>query len=93
MFINNYNQSDILLIKEYGMNRPLYQKKQTEMLTAYLFVSPAVLLISIFGLVPVFYALWVSLNKWRISRRGFIGLKKIRSLILLIKNYLNIKRF
>ena len=56
------------------MNRPLYQKKQTEMLTAYLFVSPAILLISIFGLVPVFYALWVSLNKWRISRRGFIGL-------------------
>ena len=56
------------------MNWPFYRKKQTDLFTAYLFVSPAVLLISIFGIFPVFYAFWVSLNKWRISRRSFIGL-------------------
>lgn len=37
-------------------------------------VSPAVLLIFIFGIFPVGFALYVSLQKWRLKRGDFVGL-------------------
>ena len=45
-----------------------------EYLTAYLFISPALLLIFIFGIFPVGFALYVSLHKWRLKRTDFVGL-------------------
>jgi len=45
-----------------------------ESLTGYLFVIPAVVLIFLFGIFPVAFALYVSLHKWRIVRTEFIGL-------------------
>ena len=45
-----------------------------ESLTGYLFVSPALILIFLFGIFPVFFALFVSLHKWRILRTDFVGL-------------------
>ncbi len=45
-----------------------------EALTGYLFIAPALVLIFIFGIFPVGFALFVSLHKWRIVRSGFAGL-------------------
>ena len=45
-----------------------------EYLTAYLMIAPAVILIFIFGIFPVGFALFVSLYKWRLKRGDFIGL-------------------
>ena len=45
-----------------------------EYLTAYIFIAPATLLIFIFGIFPVFFALYVSLHRWRIVRADMIGL-------------------
>jgi len=45
-----------------------------ELLTGYLFVSPALILIFMFGIFPVIFALFVSLHKWRIIRTDFVGL-------------------
>ena len=45
-----------------------------EHLTGYLFVLPAVLLVSLFGLFPIGYAFYMSLRRWRVMDRGFIGL-------------------
>jgi len=45
-----------------------------ESLTGYLFVTPALILIFMFGIFPVAFALFVSLHKWRILRTDFIGL-------------------
>ena len=45
-----------------------------EYLTGYLFIAPAVILIFIFGIFPVGFALYVSLHKWRIKRSDYIGL-------------------
>lgn len=50
-------------------------RKLREYLTAYVFIAPATLLIFIFGIFPVAFALYVSLNKWRILRTDMIGLK------------------
>lgn len=45
-----------------------------EHVTGYLFVLPAVLLVSAFGFFPMGYAFYLSLRRWRVVDRGFIGL-------------------
>jgi multiple sugar transport system permease protein len=45
-----------------------------EYLTGYAMISPAMILIFVFGLFPVAFALYVSLHKWRLVRTDFIGL-------------------
>lgn len=45
-----------------------------ENLVAYLFLSPALTLIMIFGILPVAFALFVSLHRWRRFPEEFIGL-------------------
>ena len=49
-------------------------RRLKEQLTAYLFIAPATLLVLIFGIFPVFFALYVSLHRWRIVRGDMIGL-------------------
>ena len=46
-----------------------------EYLTAYLMIAPSVILIFLFGIFPVGFALYVSLHKWRIKRGDFIGVE------------------
>ncbi len=45
-----------------------------EHVTGYLFILPAVLLVSAFGFFPMGYAFYLSLRRWRVVDRGFIGL-------------------
>lgn len=48
--------------------------RRREWLTGYAFVLPATLIISIFGLFPIGYAIYMSVHRWRIRKGGFIGL-------------------
>lgn len=50
-------------------------RRLREYLTAYAFIAPATILIFVFGIFPVGFALFVSLHKWRIKRGDMIGLK------------------
>ncbi|MEN8171862.1 MAG: sugar ABC transporter permease [Chloroflexota bacterium] len=45
-----------------------------EHLVGYLFISPAVIIISMFGLFPIGYAFYMSTFKWRVRQGDFIGL-------------------
>jgi ABC-type sugar transport system permease subunit len=45
-----------------------------EYLTAYVMIAPAVILIFIFGIFPVAFALYVSIHKWRLVRSDFLGI-------------------
>jgi multiple sugar transport system permease protein len=45
-----------------------------EWATGYLFVLPATLVIGVFGLFPIGYALYMSVHRWRIRQGGFVGL-------------------
>ncbi len=45
-----------------------------EQLTGYLFVSPAVLIISLFGLFPIGYAFYMSVFNWNVRKGDFNGL-------------------
>ena len=46
-----------------------------EALTGYLFITPATILLTVFGLFPLFYAFYISLHRWRIKKGAFLGLK------------------
>ena len=50
-------------------------RRLKEYLTAYIFIAPASILVFFFGIFPVFFALYVSLHRWRIVRGDMIGLK------------------
>ncbi|GAB4529602.1 MAG: sugar ABC transporter permease [Anaerolineales bacterium] len=46
-----------------------------EHLTGYLFILPAFVIISIFGLFPIGYAVYMSTFRWRVRKGDFIGLE------------------
>ncbi len=47
----------------------------------YLFVLPALLLIGVFGIFPIGYALYMSLYNWRVRQLGFVGLENYTQLV------------
>lgn len=51
------------------------RRERREWLTAFLFVLPATVLIAVFGLFPIIYAVYMSLHTWRVRQGAFIGLK------------------
>jgi len=46
-----------------------------ENLMAWLLLSPALIVLTAFGLFPILYAFFVSLHNWRIKKDAFIGLQ------------------
>ena len=47
--------------------------RRNETLLAWALMSPALLVLGLFGLFPIGYALFVSLHRWRIKREAFVG--------------------
>ena len=54
--------------------RHAVRQRRRDTLTAWLFISPAVLVIGVFGIFPLFFTVYVSLFRWRLSRGSFSGL-------------------
>ena len=44
-----------------------------EHITGYLFISPAIVIIAMFGLFPIGYAFYMSMHRWRVKQGDFIG--------------------
>ena len=57
------------------------QRKQREWLTGYLFILPSLLIIAVFGLFPIGYAVYMSLFQWRVRKSKFIGLENYDKLV------------
>lgn len=55
-----------------GVRRP--RRDYRQWLTAFAFLSPALVVLGIFHVYPLFYAMWLSTRRWRLVDRGFIGL-------------------
>ncbi len=57
-----------------------YQRKRVrwmdiqENITGYLFILPAVLILTVFGFFPIGYAFYMSLYSWRVKKGAFVGL-------------------
>jgi ABC-type sugar transport system permease subunit len=52
-----------------------------EWLTGYLFILPAVVVIFLFGLFPIGYALYMSLFRWRVRQGSFIGFSHYQNVL------------
>ena len=48
--------------------------KARENTTAWLMMAPALLVLAVFGIFPIFYAFYVSLHAWRIRQGEVVGL-------------------
>ena len=46
-----------------------------EAITGYAFITPATVLLTVFGLFPLLYAFYISLHRWRIKKGPFLGFK------------------
>ncbi|HUT16244.1 MAG TPA: hypothetical protein VMY98_08375, partial [Anaerolineae bacterium] len=49
-------------------------RRRKESLLGYLYISPATVILLAFHLLPVLYALYISLHKWKIVKSAFLGL-------------------
>ncbi|MFW6313254.1 MAG: hypothetical protein ACOC2N_05155, partial [Spirochaetota bacterium] len=49
------------------------RRRVLENLEGYAFIAPAVVLIGLFGIFPVFFTVFVSSHRWRIRRGDFIA--------------------
>lgn len=64
-----------------GTRRRASLAERREWLTGYAFILPAAVLIAIFGLFPIGYAIYMSLFRWRIRQGRFIGLENYTDLL------------
>lgn len=55
--------------------------KYSDQINGYLFVLPAFLIISLFGIFPVFFAMYMSLHKWKVFKGRFLGLENYQRIL------------
>ena len=55
--------------------------KYSNQIYGYLFISPAVILISIFGIFPVFFGFYMSFHKWKVFKGRFLGFENYNRIL------------
>lgn len=79
--IENHPQYEVELESTFLEEPPTIKKaglsfqKVVDLITAYSFITPAVIIIFLFGLFPIGYAFYMSLINWNVKKGDFIGLK------------------
>ena len=53
----------------------------SEKLTGYLLIFPAVLIISLFGIFPVFFGMYMSVHKWKVFKGRFLGFENYQRIL------------
>ena len=53
----------------------------SEKLTGYLLILPAVLIISLFGIFPVFFGMYMSVHKWKVFKGRFLGFENYQKIL------------
>ena len=58
-----------------------FYKKHSEKLIGYTFITPAVLIISLFGVFPVFFGMYMSVHKWKVFKGRFLGFENYQKIL------------
>jgi len=58
-----------------------FYKKHSEKLIGYTFITPAVLIISLFGVFPVFFGMYMSVHKWKVFKGRFLGFENYERIL------------
>ncbi|MBU8913843.1 MAG: sugar ABC transporter permease [Spirochaetales bacterium] len=56
------------------------RRRLKESVEGYLFIAPSVLLISLFGIFPLFFTIYISAHRWRLRKGELIGLSNFAEL-------------
>ncbi|MCK4472888.1 MAG: sugar ABC transporter permease, partial [Anaerolineae bacterium] len=57
-------------------------------LQGYLFILPATIILVVFHFLPVLYAFYISLHKWKVKKMAFLGLDNYsQALTRVLQNY------
>jgi ABC-type sugar transport system permease subunit len=56
-------------------------RKHSEKVVGYSFITPAVLIISLFGVFPVFFGMYMSLHKWKVFKGRFLGFENYERIL------------
>ena len=55
--------------------------KYSEQINGYIFILPAFLIISLFGIFPVFFGMYMSLHKWKVFKGRFLGFENYQKIV------------
>ena len=55
--------------------------KYSEQINGYVFILPAFLIISLFGIFPVFFGMYMSLHKWKVFKGRFLGFENYQKIL------------
>ncbi len=55
--------------------------KYYNQITGYIFIAPAVVLISLFGIFPVFFGFYMSFHKWKVFKGRFLGFENYNRIL------------
>ena len=55
--------------------------KYTNQINGYIFILPAVLVIGLFGIFPVFFGMYMSFHKWKVFKGRFLGFENYQRIL------------
>ena len=55
--------------------------KYSNQINGYIFILPAVLIISLFGIFPIFFGMYMSLHKWKVFKGRFLGFENYQKIV------------
>ncbi len=58
-----------------------FLNKYSNQINGYLFVLPALLIIGLFGIFPVFFGMFMSLHKWKVFKGRFLGFENYQKIL------------
>ena len=61
--------------------------KYSEQINGYIFILPAFLIISLFGIFPVFFGMYMSLHKWKVFKGRFLGFENYQKILGYISSF------
>ena len=56
-------------------------RKHSEKVVGYSFITPAVFIIGLFGVFPVFFGMYMSLHKWKVFKGRFLGFENYERIL------------
>jgi len=56
-------------------------QKHSDKINGYLLITPAVLIISLFGVFPVFFGMYMSVHKWKVFKGRFLGFENYERIL------------
>ena len=58
-----------------------FLRKYSNQINGYVFILPAVLVIALFGIFPIFFGMYMSVHKWKVFKGRFLGFENYQKIL------------